>query len=336
MSLHEGAHSSLENRLFLSVVFSLRNEEDVLHELFSRLYNTLDSLDLRYELIFVNDDSTDRTLEILREHAARDERVKVINTSRRFGVIRCFLAGFRYARGDALVYMDADLQDPPELIRTLVEKWREGADVVHTTRTKRHGEHPVKMWLTRKAYQIINFVADIEIPVNTGNFKLLSRRVVEQILAIDEQDPFLRGLVIWVGFKQVYVQYERQARHSGTTHYPLLRSANPTRSFVTGVISFSSAPLYFALVMGLLVSVGSFFYLIFVIVTRMMFGWHQPGWPAIMVTMLFLGGTILFTIGVLGLYVGKIYNHIKGRPLVVIESTVNVEHPVHLEPRSRM
>ncbi|MBF0175385.1 MAG: glycosyltransferase family 2 protein [Magnetococcales bacterium] len=329
----QNTDASPEKLPLLSVVFSLRNEEDVLHELFSRLYKTLDQLKLRYELVFVNDDSTDRTLEILKEHAAKDPRVKIINTSRRFGVIRCFLAGFRYARGDALVYMDADLQDPPELIATLVEKWREGADVVHTTRTKRLGESPMKMWLTRQAYRIINFVADIKIPIDTGNFKLLTRRVVEQILSIGEQEPFLRGLVVWVGFKQVYVPYERQPRYSGETHYPLFGSINPTRSFVTGVISFSSAPLYFALVMGLMVSAGSFFYLVFVVVTRLLYGWHQPGWPAMMVTMLFLGGTILFTIGVLGLYVGKIYNHIKGRPLVVIESTVGVEDGFRIEPR---
>ncbi|MBF0624933.1 MAG: glycosyltransferase family 2 protein [Magnetococcales bacterium] len=312
-------------RPLLSVVFSLRNEEDVLAELFDRLYKVLDPLDLDFELVFVNDASTDRTREMLEERCRTDGRVKLINTSRRFGVIRCFLAGFRHARGDAMVYMDADLQDPPELIPTLVEQWRAGADVVHTTRTQRLGEHPVKMWITRMAYQVINAVSDIDIPVDTGNFKLVSRRALDHVLSIEEQDPFLRGLMIWVGFKQVHVPYVRQARHAGETHYPLLKSLNPAGSFITGVISFSSAPLYFALILGLTVSAGSFFYLLWIVATRLM-GMHQPGWPAIMVTMLFLGGTILFTIGVLGLYVGKIYNHIKGRPHYVVESTMGFEN----------
>ncbi|OSM05200.1 glycosyltransferase family 2 protein [Magnetofaba australis] len=318
-------HSDAAQPQLLSAVFSMRNEEGVLDELIARMRAALDPVEnLDYELIFVNDDSTDRSLEILTAYAAEDKRIKVINTSRRFGVIQGNLAGFRHAKGDAIVYLDADLQDPPELIPTLIEKWREGAEVVHTTRTHRHGENPVKMAITRGAYRVINFFSEIEIPMDTGNFKLISRRAMDELLKIKEQEPFLRGLVCWVGFKQEFVYYERQARYAGVTHFALLRSFNPTRSFVSGVIAFSTIPLYFALLLGMLVSSGSFAYLLYIIVTRLT-GMHQPGWSAIMVTMLFLGGVILFTIGVLGVYIAQIYANVQGRPQYIIDNKINLD-----------
>lgn len=311
--------------MLLSVVFSFWNEEEVLPDLIKRVRKTLDSTDLEYELIFVNDTSTDGSLELLTKYREQDERIKIINMSRRFGGAPCVMAGLRHARGDAVIYMDADLQDPPELIPTLIQKWKEGAEVVHTTRTKRRGESAFKMWLTKQAYRAINFVADIDIPENTGDFKLLSRRAVDEVVRLNEHDPFMRGLVRWVGLKQVQVFYERELRFAGETHYSLLRSLNPAREFIRGLTSFSSLPLYFALFLGLLVSVGAFTYLVYIIITSVFFGMHLPGWPALMVTMLFLGGTTLFAIGVLGIYIGRIHQDIKNRPNYIVESTIGFE-----------
>jgi dolichol-phosphate mannosyltransferase len=310
--------------MLLSVVFSFRNEEDVLPELVRRLRATLTPLDLSYELVFVNDASTDGSLELLLKLHEDDPRIKVINMSRRFGVAPCVIAGLKHASGDAVVYMDADLQDPPELIPQLLKKFEEGHDVVHTTRTKREGENPLKMWLTRQAYRTINAVSDIDIPMNTGDFKLMSRRAVNQLLKLGEYDPFMRGLVRWIGFKQAQVFYERDRRFAGETHFSLLRSINPIREFIRGLTSFSELPLYFALVVGFIVSAGAFAYLAEIVITRVFLGMHRPGWPAMMVTMLFLGGTILFTIGILGIYIGRIHQDIKRRPPYIIESKIGI------------
>jgi glycosyltransferase involved in cell wall biosynthesis len=310
--------------MLLSIVFSFRNEEEVLPELIRKVRETLNSLYLEYELIFINDASDDGSLEILMKFCHEDRRIKTINMSRRFGVTPCVMAGLRHSKGDAVIYMDTDLQDPPELIPVLLEKFKNGADVVNTIRTKRKGENAFKMWLTKQAYKIINCIADIDIPENAGDFKLLSRRAVNQVVRLNEYDPFMRGLVRWVGFKQAEVFYERQARFAGQTHFSLLRSLNPIKEFIRGLISFSELPLYFALIVGFLVSAGAFVYLIGIIITRVFLGMHLPGWPAIMVTMLFLGGTILFTIGILGLYIGKIHLEIKNRPHYIIESKIGI------------
>jgi glycosyltransferase involved in cell wall biosynthesis len=311
--------------MLLSIVFSFRNEKEVLPELIRKVRETLNPLDLEYELIFINDASDDGSLAILMKFCHEDRRIKTINMSRRFGIAPCVMAGLRHSKGDAVIYMDADLQDPPELIPALLEKFKNGADIVHTVRTKRKGENAFRMWLTKQAYKIINCIADIDIPENAGDFKLLSRRAVEQIVRLNEYDPFMRGLVRWVGFKQAEVFYERQARFAGQTHFPLLRSLGAIKEFIRGLISFSELPLYFALIVGFLVSAGAFVYLIGIIITRIFWGMHLPGWPAIMVTMLFLGGTILFTIGILGLYIGKIHLEIKNRPHYIIESKIGID-----------
>lgn len=305
----------------VSVVLSFRNEEEVIPELLRRLHKVAKSLPINYELIFVNDDSTDRSLELLMKHQEQDKNIKIINMSRKFGIAPCVMAGFRHAKGDAVIYMDADLQDPPELIPTLLQKWKEGADVVHTTRTKRRGENAFKAWLTKQAYKAINFMADIDVPENAGDFKLLSRRVVDKVAQLKEYDPFMRGLVRWVGFKQVQVFYEREPRFAGKTHFSLWRSINPEKEFIRGITSFSAVPLYFALVMGFAISLGALVYLIYIIITKPMVT-HLPGLPASMVVMLFLVGTILFTIGILGIYVGRIHHDIKNRPDYIIESTI--------------
>jgi polyisoprenyl-phosphate glycosyltransferase len=314
--------------MLLSVVFSFKNEAEVLPELTRRVENALATIDGDYEIVFVNDASTDASLEQLLALREKNNKIKIINMSRTFGVTPCIIAGLKHSKGDAVVYMDADLQDPPELLPVLLRKYKEGFDVVHTTRTKRKGENPLKMWITRQAYKVINFFSEINIPQNTGDFKLISRRAVDKLLQLHEYDPFMRGLVRWIGLKQAFVLYERDSRFAGQTKFSLLKSINPAKEFIRGVTSFSEIPLYFSLFLGFFVSICAFVYLLRIIIERVFLKIHNPGWPAIMVTMLFLGGTVLFMIGVLGIYLGKIHSAIKQRPLYLIESTVGLsENP---------
>ncbi len=317
----------------LSIILSFRNEEGNIPELLRRLRSTLNQIpELEHELIFVNDASTDNSLMMLMEEARQDRRVKIVNMSRRFGGYPCIMAGFKHATGDALVYMDSDLQDPPELIAEMVATWRAGADVVNTTRTKRLGENPIKMWITRRAYEIIDWMADIKILHDTGDFKLLSRRVIDEIVKLDEHANFMKGIVYWVGFRQETVYYVREARFHGKTKFSLFGGA-PARAFVDGVISFSTVPLHFALFFGFLCSIGSFLYMGWVIAAKFM-GLNLPGWSALMVAILFIGGVILFTIGVLGIYLGKTFEHSKGRPLYIVESRINFDEPPSPPPAS--
>ncbi len=313
--------------MLISVVFSFRNEETVLPELVERTVrvfeNSFNESD-QYELIFVNDASTDRSLDILLTLREKNKRIKIINMSRRFGVTPCVIAGLAAAKGDAVIYMDADLQDPPELIPDLAGKWREGADVVHTVRTKRHGENPIKMGITAIAYKLINAFADIDFYENAGDFKLLSRNAVHEILKLEEHDPYLRGLSIWIGFKQDKLYYERDARRSGSSKFSLLNSLNPYKEFVRGVTSFSASPLYFSLILGFLAAIAAFVVLIDVIYSKAM-GYNIPGWTAIMSAVLFLGGVILITIGILGIYMARIYEQIKGRPRYIVRSQIGFD-----------
>lgn len=317
----------------VSVVFSFRNEAENIPELVARTKAALDESKVRSELIFVNDCSNDGSDEILGRYAAQDKGIKIVNMARRCGVSPCVLAGFAYTTGDAVVYMDADLQDPPELITKMVEEWRKGCDVVNTTRLTRQGESPVKMLVTKLAYRLIRFLSDTDIPINTGDFKLLSRRVVNEVLKLNEYDPFLRGLVRWVGFKQVQIFYDRQARHSGVTHFNW-RSSGPVRTMISGITSFSSTPLYISFIVGMLVSLGAFIYLVAIILTRLIWNMHLPGWPSEMVTMLFLGGLNLLSNGILSIYVARISREVKRRPNWIVDSVVNLDAIKYSEPHS--
>ena len=237
------------------------------------------------------------------------------------------LAGFAQSKGDAVIYMDTDLQDPPELIPRMLQKWREGADVVHTTRTARKGENAFKMWLTRQAYRAINGLSDITILQNTGDFKLISRRALNEILKLSEFDPFLRGLVAWVGFKQEQVFYERDARFAGATKYSLWRSLNPYKEFLRGITTFSTLPLYFALFLGILVSALSFVLFAVMVLTALV---ASPSsdlfWPRIQPGIsLLLGGIILLTVGILGIYVGRIHRESIDRPRYIIAEFIGGE-----------
>lgn len=310
--------------MLISVVVSFRNEAANLPELIRRLEAVFARIEATCELIFVNDASTDESLQILLEARARNPAIKIVNMSRRFGVTPCVLAGFEKARGDAVVCLDADLQDPPELIPDLIDKWRGGADVVHTTRTARRGENPVKLLLTRAAYWMINRFSDIEILQNTGDFKLLSRRVLDELLRLDEFDPFLRGLVSWVGFKQAQVFYVREPRFAGTTKFSLLTTLNPYKEFIRGITLFSTTPLYIALFLGLFVSGLSFLFLLVLVGAQLIFGRDAAlSWNHVLLgAILLMGGMILFTVGILGMYVGRIHRETINRPRYIIREFI--------------
>ena len=313
----------------VSVVLSFYNEEEVLEELVRRLRNifqgTLKNLISQYELIFVDDNSTDRSKEILVTLAKDYNDIKIIRMSRNFGVSQCVLAGMEYASGDAVIYMDADLQDPPEVIPIMVNHWtNEGVDVVHTKRISRKGEPRLKLWVTRLAYKIIRIFSDIAIESEVGDFKLLSKRVVDQVIRFRENKPFIRGIVNWVGFEQKTIEYKREPRYAGETKYPFYGRRVILNFLDSALISFSSIPLRIGLFLGFLVSLGAFIYLVLIFVMKYL-GINIPGWSAIMATLLVLGGIQLLTIGIIGLYLNEIFLESKHRPNYIVKETYGFE-----------
>ena len=307
--------------MLISVIFSFRNEEDVLGELIRRVVTILDTLPYDYEIIFVNDNSTDQSLNILTSFATDNSNIKIINMSRQFGVSPCLMAGLRFSCGDIVVYMDADLQDPPELIPQMVALYENGADVVHTVRVQRKGESWAKMVITKLAYRLINSVSDISLLDNAGDFKLLNRRVVNEVVKFQEYQPYTRGLIPWVGFRQETLTYERSARFGGKTKFSLLKSRGPLNEFIKGITAFSSIPLYLSLLLGVVIALAAFVYLIFILINKFK-GLNLPGWTAIMAVTLLLGGCTLITNGVIGIYIGRIYNNVKGRQSYIVDSTI--------------
>lgn len=316
----------------LSVVLSFKNEEDVLPELIRRLRVVLhnerkEGHIKNHELIFVNDLSTDRSEQILLDLAKGNDDIKIITMSRTFGVAPCVLAGMEYSSGDLVVYMDADLQDPPEVIPELIRVWREGheIDVVHTARLSRAGESRLKLWVTHLGYRILRRFSDIELQIEVGDFKLLSKRAVNHLVTFKEKNPFMRGLVKWIGFNQTTIHYHREARFAGKTKFPLL-DPQVIRHFLTSaLISFSDVPLQMATLLGLLSSLSAFGVLIHVLLEKIR-GRNLPGWTAIMVAMLFLSGVQLLSIGVLGLYINSIFIESKRRPNYIVKHTFGFEN----------
>ena len=301
----------------LSVVFSFRNEDGNIQELVERVHKSLqNSSSWKYELIFVNDDSTDDSENILLK-LQKSYPIKIINMSRKFGVDPCVLAGFRNAEGEAIVYLHTDLQDPPELIPDLLKKYEEGFDIVHTIRTKRKGETKFRMFVTKIAYYLINILSDINLPIEAGDYKLISKKALQKILNQKEFRPYVRGLSVWVGYKQAYVKYERQARQAGESKMPLL-SAGPVTDFISGITSYSLKPLYIGIFFG--------FFSIFVSVLLIVYALYLkfnnlaiPGATSIIIAISFFSGILLFTLGIIGIYLARIFEQTKGRDQYVIK-----------------
>lgn len=313
----------------LSVVLSFYNEAGVLPELLVRMRAVFSKMIAEknigaYELIFVNDHSTDASEALLRDELKHGDIV-LVNMTRNFGVSECVMAGMRYATGDAVVYMDADLQDPPEVIPKLVKVWQDDSEVgvVFTTRTKRDGEHPLKMWITKIGYRLINGISEIDLPVDSGDFKLLSRSVVDQLLELKEDKPYLRGLISWVGYKQVPVFYEREARFDGRQNTKMRVLSRKVLYYWLdrALISFSDAPLKIILVLGFALSGLSLCYITVILIQKLM-GWYVPGWPAVMSAILLLGGVQMVMLGFIGLYVGAIFRETKNRPQYLVKEVL--------------
>ena len=304
----------------LSIVVPLYNEEGNVAPLVERILAVVGRLEgaPSYEIILVNDGSTDRTLERIRDELARREHIVMVNLSRNFGHQLAASAGMDIAAGDAVILMDGDLQDPPELIAEFVAKWREGYDVVYAVRRTRKGESPFKLFTARLFYRIIKRLTKVSIPVDTGDFRLMSRRVVDALKRSPERHRFLRGMVSWVGYNQVGITYDRDERHSGSTKYPLTKMF---RFAIDGITSFSDVPLRFASYLGFISSAVAFVYALIVIAYKL-FSLHPPGytpgWASTIVAVLFLGGVQLISLGILGEYIGRIYDEVKGRPLYLI------------------
>ncbi len=303
----------------LSVVLPIFNEEAIIPELLRRLHGTLASLSASYEVIFVNDGSRDRSLELLAVAARQDPHFKIIDFSRNFGHQVAITAGIDYSGGEAVIVMDADLQDPPETIPALVEKWRAGFDVVFAVREERAGESLFKRGTASLFYRLLKRVARIDIPADTGDFRLMSRRAVDALKSLRERHRFVRGMVSWVGFRQTAVRYQREARYAGITKYPLRKMLSFA---MDGIASFSFAPLHLATYLGVSAAGVSFFYLVYALWVRFFTDRAVTGWTSLIVAVLFVGGVQLITLGIIGEYIGRIYDESKQRPLYIVADTV--------------
>lgn len=305
----------------LSVVVPMYFEQEVARECYRRLTAAL-TQGFEYELIFVNDGSTDDTLPILRELAAADPRVAVVSFSRNFGHQAAVTAGVRAAGGDAIVIIDADLQDPPELIPDMVRLWREGWDVVYAKRQKRKGESAFKLLTAKAFYRFLNMMTDTDIPQDTGDFRLMDRRVAAAFRTMPEHNRFIRGMVAWMGFRQTPIEYVRDERFAGETKYPLRKMF---KFAADGILSFSTRPLKLMIQLGVLSLLVAAGILLYAIIVRLTGRALTPGWASIMVTVTFLGGVQLLSLGVLGAYIGRIYAESQNRPLFLVAETIRVD-----------
>jgi len=317
----------------ISIVVPCFNEEAVIQETHRRLTDTLTDLEGRYEIVYVDDGSRDRTLFILESIQAADETVRILSFSRNFGHQMAVSAGIDHAQGDAVILIDADLQDPPELIRAMVEKWREGYDVVYGQRHSREGESYFKVATARLFYRFINRLSDVPIPLDTGDFRLMSRQVVNVLKCMPERDRFIRGMVSWVGYRQCALPYERARRYAGVSKYPLRKMV----AFATdGILSFSIKPLRLATTMGFLTSGLAVLGILYALVLRLWTSYWVSGWTLLIISVLFLGGVQLICLGIIGEYVGRIYSESKRRPLYLIGEALGFRtdtEPAALEQR---
>ncbi|MBU8689216.1 glycosyltransferase family 2 protein [Priestia megaterium] len=305
-----------------SIVVPVYNEEEVIHETYRRLTEVMRSTKEAYELLFVNDGSRDRTAEIIKEYSEQDPAVVLLDFARNFGHQIAITAGMDYARGEAVVVIDADLQDPPELILEMIEKWKQGFDVVYAKRTKRKGETYFKKQTAAMFYRFLRAMTDIDIPLDTGDFRLLDRKVCNQMNSIQEKNRFVRGLVSWVGFKQIAVEYERDERLAGESKYPLKKMLKLS---MDGITSFSYKPLKLASYAGITLSGIGFIYLLVVLYLKLFTDSTITGWSSLIVIQLFFSGIILIILGMIGEYIGRIYDETKNRPLYIVREKYQLE-----------
>lgn len=308
---------SAGNSVLLSVVVPCYNEAEVINQTIDQLTKVCRDNDvIRYEFIFVDDGSGDGTGRIIKNNILRDRRIKLVGLARNFGHQIAVTAGIDAANGDAVVLIDADLQDPPEIIEQMINKWREGYDVVSGQRIERLGDSRFKKMSAHLFYRVLNKLSDVPVPLDTGDFRLMSRSVVDTLSSMPEHDRFIRGMVSWVGFRQTSLPYRRAERYAGTSKYPLKKML---MFALDGIISFSSKPLHLSVVMGIFSAFLALVGIIYALFLRLFTNIWVEGWTALIISVLFIGGVQLICIGILGEYIGRIYKEIKSRPLYVVQ-----------------
>jgi len=303
--------------LLLSVIVPCFNEEEVIFATHERLFAALNRIGCGFEVIYINDGSRDATLAKLLQLSNKSDSTRIISLARNFGHQAAVSAGLEYAQGDAIVVIDADLQDPPELIETMLEKWREGHQVVYAQRQERAGETAFKKVTANLFYRILNALSDIEIPRNVGDFRLIDRRVADVICKMPEHHRFLRGMVSWVGFSQYALPYARDARHAGATKYPLRKMLTFASD---GIISFSTVPLRLAIWGGMFSAGFAALLIVYAIAVRVLTHIWVSGWTLTIIAIAFFSGVQLVALGMIGSYVGRIFEEVKKRPLFVVEN----------------
>lgn len=308
--------------MLLSVIVPTYNEEDVIKSFYQKLAYVLDSLPYDTEMIFVNDGSHDSTMEILLQLKEVDSRIIIVDLSRNFGKEIAMTAGLDYCKGDAVVIMDADLQDPPELIPELIQKWQDGYDVVYAKRISRKGESALKKLTSKAFYRVIKRVSHVPIPEDTGDFRLMSRRAVNALNSLRERNRYMKGLFAWIGYSQTAVPYNRDPRYAGESKWNYL---SLWELAVEGITSFTVAPLKLSTYLGLLAATGAFLYGLWIIVKTLIYGDPVAGYPTLMVVILFLGGVQLLALGIIGEYLGRIFSESKQRPLYLINNLYKSE-----------
>lgn len=309
----------------LSVIIPVYNEEGNLELLFKRLEKVLSTTDATPEYIFINDGSRDHSMEIIRQLAMKDSRVKFIDFSRNFGHQTAVTAGLDYCNGDCAIIIDADLQDPPEMITELYTKWKEGFEVAYARRRSRQGENYLKKWTARVFYRLLKKITSIQIPVDTGDFRIIDRKVINVLKQMPEQQKFLRGQISWIGFRQTAVEYDRDERYAGKTGYTYSKMI---RFALDGITSFSNFPLRFATMMGFLVSAIAFLLILYALYQRLVSREFVPGWASLMLAILFMGGVQLISLGILGEYISRMDVNVRKRPLYIVrESNLDIMQP---------
>lgn len=302
----------------VSVIAPLLNEEKNVYELYNRIKATLHRLSCTYEIILIDDGSKDNTLYAVEKLASEDPFVKYISFSRNFGHQLAFFAGLERCTGNQVILIDGDLQDPPEVIEPLWQKSGEGYDVVYAKRKTRKGESFGKKITAKLFYRILNRITSIDIPLDTGDFRIFNRKVADELIKMNDHTKFLRGQIAWLGFKETYISYERDERKKGSTSFGYTKMF---RFAIDGITGFSNFPLKFASISGIIVSLFAFIFIIYVILAKLAWGQTISGWASIMVTVLFLGGIQLLSVGIIGEYISRINDAVRNRQLYIINKT---------------
>lgn len=313
----------------ISIIVPMHNEAVSMQTFFSTLFPILDSLQRSYEILCIDDGSKDNTLSLLKSYSIENDNIKIISFSRNFGKESAITAGLYYSSGKAVIPIDADLQDPPELIAAFIEKWEAGYDVVYGIRQDRSSDSMLKKITAKLFYGLFNKITPPEVQLNAGDYRLMTRRVVEAVLQLPERDRFMKGIFSWVGFSSVGVPYARQKRCAGQTswnYFSLLNFA------ISGICSFSTIPLRFWSYLGVFMSFAALLYAVFVAFKKIFYGDPVPGYPSLMVTILFMGGIQLLSLGIIGEYLGRLSKEIKQRPLYIVAELVNLPPRTPLPP----